>query len=207
MRLIFVRHGEPNYELDCLTDTGRRQAAAAARRLKNEGIGSVFSSPNGRARETASYTAELLSLPVTILPWMHEIDWGSRDKTVLEDGHPWTLGDHMLYDGFDFAKQDWREHSGFQENICTGLAEMIASRADAFMESHGYRRQGLRYLCETDQEETVALFAHGGSGACLLSRLLNLPFPYVCSVMPYDYTAVIILNFPVQKGAYTFPRL
>ena len=23
MRIIFVRHGEPNYELDCLTETGR----------------------------------------------------------------------------------------------------------------------------------------------------------------------------------------
>ena len=30
MRLILVRHGEPNYQLDCLTEFGRRQAEAAA---------------------------------------------------------------------------------------------------------------------------------------------------------------------------------
>ena len=36
MRIIFVRHGEPDYAHDCLTPTGRRQAAAAAQRLAGE---------------------------------------------------------------------------------------------------------------------------------------------------------------------------
>ena len=35
MRIIFVRHGEPDYENDCLTETGRRQAAAAAEIFHN----------------------------------------------------------------------------------------------------------------------------------------------------------------------------
>ena len=30
MRIIFVRHGEPDYKRDCLTETGKAQAAAAA---------------------------------------------------------------------------------------------------------------------------------------------------------------------------------
>ena len=38
MRIIFVRHGEPDYEKDCLTETGKLQAEAAARRLEREGI-------------------------------------------------------------------------------------------------------------------------------------------------------------------------
>ena len=71
----------------------------------------------------------------------------------------------------------------------------------------GYRHEGLRYLCETDREKTIALFSHGGSGACALGHLMQLPFPYVCSVMPYDFTSIIILNFPVRKGKWVFPRL
>jgi len=35
MRIIFVRHGHPNYEKDCLTELGHRQAEAAAQRLKD----------------------------------------------------------------------------------------------------------------------------------------------------------------------------
>ena len=38
MRIIFVRHGEPDYAHDCLTEMGKLQAVAAAERLRNEGI-------------------------------------------------------------------------------------------------------------------------------------------------------------------------
>ncbi len=66
MRIIFVRHGEPDYALDCLTPAGRAQAEAAAERLRGEGISAVYASPMGRAAETAACTARLLGLPVQL---------------------------------------------------------------------------------------------------------------------------------------------
>ena len=33
MRIVFVRHGEPDYAHDCLTERGRIQAQAAAERI------------------------------------------------------------------------------------------------------------------------------------------------------------------------------
>ena len=38
MRIVFVRHGEPDYERDCLTEKGKLQAKAAAKRLVRENI-------------------------------------------------------------------------------------------------------------------------------------------------------------------------
>ena len=76
MRLIFVRHGEPDYIKDCLTENGKVQAISTAQRLKYENIKAVFSSPMGRARQTASYTAAEHGLDVQILDCMHEINWG-----------------------------------------------------------------------------------------------------------------------------------
>ena len=65
MRIIFVRHGEPDYQRDCLTETGREQAAAAAERLAGEGIVEIYASPCGLARQTADrseeHTSELQS--------------------------------------------------------------------------------------------------------------------------------------------------
>ncbi len=206
MRIIFVRHGEPDYEHDCLTETGRLQAAAAAERLAGEGISAIFSSPNGRARETADYTARRLSLPVTVLDYMHEISWGGPD--IPEKGHPWTLGDRLLTEqNFDFYAQDWRKHPWFAENIATGCLDMISEKFDAFLLSRGWRYDGRRFFCSGGTDETIALFSHGGSGACVLSHLLSLPFPYVVSVLPYDFTSVIIVNFPVRQGQYVHPRL
>jgi len=58
MRILFVRHGNPNYELDALTELGHKQADACAERLSHEGIERIFSSTCGRALETAAYTAK-----------------------------------------------------------------------------------------------------------------------------------------------------
>ncbi len=206
MRLIFVRHGEPNYEMDCLTPTGREQAAAAARRLAGEGITSVYSSTNGRARETAEFTAKPLGLSVTQLDYMHEISWGGPG--IPENGHPWTLSDWLLdREGFDFAARDWQRHPYFAENAALRYYRMIAGKIDGFMLEHGYRHEGGRYFCRGGKDETVALFGHGGSGACALAHLMALPFPYIASVMTFDYTSVSILEFPAREGEYVHPRL
>ena len=55
MRIILIRHGDPNYEKDCLTELGHKQAEAAANRLLSEGIDGIYSSPQGRAMQTAEY--------------------------------------------------------------------------------------------------------------------------------------------------------
>ena len=72
---------------------------------------------------------------------------------------------------------------------------------------HGYAHDGGRFLCETGTDETVALFSHGGSGGCALAHLLALPLPYVLSVMPYDFTSIIIVELPARPGEYVRPRL
>ena len=38
MRIVFVRHGEPDYRNDCLTETGKIQARQAAVRLREKEI-------------------------------------------------------------------------------------------------------------------------------------------------------------------------
>jgi probable phosphoglycerate mutase len=55
MLIYFVRHGHPDYENDSLTEMGTFQAEAAAKRLANSGIQEVYSSPQGRAYQTAEH--------------------------------------------------------------------------------------------------------------------------------------------------------
>ena len=57
MRIIFVRHGHPDYKKDCLTALGHLHAQAAAQRLEGEKIAKIFSSSCGRAYETAEHIA------------------------------------------------------------------------------------------------------------------------------------------------------
>ena len=75
MRIIFVRHGHPNYAENCLTELGKVQAAAAAEALKNEPITAAYSSPFGRAKETCDYIVEGRNLDIRILDFMRELNW------------------------------------------------------------------------------------------------------------------------------------
>ena len=126
MRFIFVRHGEPNYADDCLTENGIMQAKATAVRLKEEPIKEIYSSPMGRARQTASFTAMDHSLEVRVLDYMHEISWGDREDKEKDDpdavplgGHPWSLGYKLLTENSDFAQNDnWKSHPYFLNNKC-----------------------------------------------------------------------------------------
>lgn len=206
MRFLFIRHGEPDYVNDCLTPTGRLQAEAAAKRLADENICEIYSSPLGRAQETAGYTAKALGLNITTLDFMREISWGGEG--IPNEGHIWTLSDRMLNeDNFDFYGQDWREHPYFKTNTVMPYYEKIVDCIDKFLLEQGYRHEGRRFFCNKENNKTIALFSHGGSGGSALSHILSLPFPYVLCVLPYSYTSVIAVDFPSNPGEYVHPRL
>lgn len=203
MRIIFVRHGEPDYARDCLTPLGHLQAKAAADRLMDEGIQAVYSSPMGRARETARYTAERLHLPVQILDFMHELRWGSADGLPLfANGHPWDVADELARLGWDLTRADWPDHPLFARNLVTACADRVGRETDRFMASLGYPREGAYYRCESreNQRGTVAVFCHGGSSTAALARLLHLPFPYLCATVHLDFTGLFICRLSGGVG-------
>ena len=207
MRIVFVRHGEPNYQKDCLTELGIRQAEAAAERLSGEGIDTVFSSPYGRALETAKITAGRLDLgPVRVLDFMHELYWGSiSGKPLFSDGHPWDIADELSRTGWDLTRTDWAGHPMFADNKVTESALQVAEKADGWMASLGYTRDGAYYRCERDNHRTVALFSHGGSSVAMMARLLNIPFPYLCQTMHIHFTGITILRFDSRAGSAQLP--
>ena len=53
MKLVFIRHAEPDYINDSLTEKGKREAQCLAQYLKDWKIDEIFVSPLGRARRTA----------------------------------------------------------------------------------------------------------------------------------------------------------
>lgn len=209
MRIIFVRHGHPDYAKDCLTPLGRRHAAAAAERLKDEGIRRIFSSTHGRALETAAATAGLLGLPVEECEFMREIRWGSADGSTLPaDGHPWTLADCLVAGGTPLMADGWEDTPGFRGSRLVPCVQEKAAGLDAWLAELGYVREGAYYRVTQALQPglTVAAFGHGGESAALLSHLFNLPFPFVCAAMGPDYTGITIVQLPERVGELVAPR-
>ena len=209
MRILFVRHGEPDYARDCLTAQGRLQARAAALRLREEGTDVLFSSPMGRAVETAeALSAQLDRKPVTLLPFMHELRWGSADGApVFADGHPWDIADEMIRQGMDLTDPSWAELPWFKNNLVTAGAQTVARETDEWLATLGYVREGRYYRHAGDGPGTAAVFCHGGSSSAAAAHLLNLTFPYVCALLHLPFAGMFSLRFDPRPGSLCLPHL
>ena len=94
MRLILVRHGETEWNRQrrvqglsnlALNDTGKKQAEALGRALRNEKVGAIYSSPLRRAQETARAIRRFHKVDVEILDGLKELDVGDVDGMTYED--------------------------------------------------------------------------------------------------------------------------
>ena len=210
MRIVFVRHGEPDYRNDCLTETGKIQARQAAVRLREEGIEQIFSSPLGRAQETAAAASEELGLPVQTLDFMRELHWGSIDgEPLFANGHPWDIADELARQGWNLNRTDWEELPYFKNNVVTENVHLVEEGIDRWLASLGYIRDGFYYRCwlPDSSQRTVALFSHGGSSAAAIGHILNLPFPYATALLHLEFTGITILRLDRNPGAVSLPCL
>lgn len=176
MRILIVRHAEPDYALDSLTEKGRREAELLGKRLAAIPARAYYVSPLGRARETADYTLRRVGREATVLPWLAEfrgrtpdpetgrmrIPWDYRadqwaDRALLYDAERWTAD--ALVSGGDVA-EIWRQTT-------RGM--------DALLAEHGYHREGLIYRCAENTEDTLVLFCHYGIGMAVMAYLTGLP--------------------------------
>ena len=175
MKLLIIRHGDPDYVHDSLTSTGRTEAALLAGYLKDTPIDYVYVSPLGRAQETAQPTLDAKDLSATTLEWLREF----RPK-VRHSGSPIVPAC-----AWDWLPEDWTERgifytdrwyeepamekAGVKEaylNVCTAF--------DGLLAQHGYERSGRIYRVKQANHDTLALFCHYGLGCLLVSRLLSV---------------------------------
>ena len=77
MRILIIRHGDPDYENDTLTEKGWREAGLLAERMKNEKIDRILISSLGRARDTARPSEEALGMKGEVCEWLQEFSYAT----------------------------------------------------------------------------------------------------------------------------------
>lgn len=207
MRIIFVRHGHPNYELDCLTPLGHKHGEAVAERLRQELVEKLYSSTCGRAMETAEHIDKNFGLGVEGLEFMREIKWGSADgMPVYEGGHPWLNSDYQVKQGKDLLDKNWRESEQYRNNRMVAAGDRLGECLDEWLAELGYTREGDYYRVGKVRYGTIVLVSHGGASSAALAHLFNLPLPFVCSAICPDYTAVTVVTLSEKEGTLTAPK-
>ena len=143
MRIIFIRHGDPDYEKDSLTEKGWREAALLAERVSRWKVTDFYVSPLGRAQDTASLSLKKMGRQARTLPWLREFrafinDPGRGEHVIPWDFYPgfWTKEERM-YDRNAFADTPVMRSGPVKEEyarVCAGL--------DGLLAHYGYVREG-----------------------------------------------------------------
>lgn len=176
MKILIVRHGDPDYENDRLTEQGKKEAELLSERMKHVPATKCFVSPLGRAKETAAYSLQKMGMTAEELPWLREFApkvQRPEKKGVAWDWCPkdWTS---MPY-AYDFDR--WPEYPALEDAKVKEERDWIYSEFDAFLADLGYKKDGHLFRAERPNNDTIVLFCHFGLECILLSYLLHIsPF-------------------------------
>ncbi len=213
MFLLYVRHGQPDYANDCLTDVGRIQAKAVSERLAILGLDKIYSSTQGRAIETAKHTADKLNLPIEGVDFARE-NLAHQDFAIERNGRrTWCFYDEETLKLFASEEVEnrgfkWYEDPLFKEtNFKSGVLR-VENAVNGFLKELGYERNEKtgKISAKKHLYDRVALFAHGGFGMIFVSTLLHIPYPMFCTRFVHlGLSSVTAFKFP-DEGEGFFPK-
>ncbi|QNG20840.1 histidine phosphatase family protein [Rhodococcus triatomae] len=171
MQLLLIRHALPEKVTDAsgradpaLTSEGREQAARLPQALSPYRIARIYSSPQRRAKETAAPVA------------------AERDLLVTE---------HLGLAEYDYDLPHYIPFHEAQQLAPDAFARIRAGEFPKSVDGEAFRARVLdalgQVVDESEHQDTVAVFAHGGVVNVYLQELLGLDRPLV---FPLDYVSV-----------------
>ncbi|MBR5421160.1 MAG: histidine phosphatase family protein [Lachnospiraceae bacterium] len=176
MKLILIRHGDPDYRNDSLTEQGEKEARLLAPRIPKLNAKEYYVSPLGRAQRTAELAMEGLDEKPRTLWWLQEFNGPVRRLDSPDKDHvpwdwfprDWTVVDEL------YQEDHWWEHPVFTNAGIREKHEAVIKELDAFLDAHGYRREGRMYKAHAPNNDTIVLFCHFGLTGLVLSHLMGV---------------------------------
>ncbi len=207
MRLLIVRHGDPDYENDALTSQGRLEAEALSERMKNIKADECYVSPLGRAKETAETSLKKMNMKAEELEWLREFAPKVNRPQKLGVAWDWLPQDwtNMPY-AFDFDR--WTQYPALDEAGVQKERDWVYAEFSAFLERHGYKKEGKIFKVLEPNSDTIVLFCHFGLECILLSYLLNLsPFVLWHSTIAAPTSVTTVVTEERREGIAQFRML
>lgn len=175
MKILIIRHGDPDYSIDSLTEKGRREAEMLSERIAPLDVKAYYVSPLGRAQDTAAYTLKKAGRTAETLNWLREYDVLVRDETGDGMRIPWDcLPEKWTRVREYYDKDRWYEVPLMSESGMKAGLDAVWDGLDAVLEKHGYRREENYYRVTEPNEDTIVFFCHFGVECVMLSHLIGV---------------------------------
>ena len=198
MILYIIRHADPDYPNNTITEFGWEEAHALAKWLKDVRIDKIYTSPLGRAIDTAKPTCEIKGMTSEILPWTEE----SMDYMESYRLQPDSICSYSVS-----VQEGVHDFVDFMPTERMNLVYEMQKKSDEFLASLGYEREGLLYKVTRNTDERIAVFCHGGFGVAWIAHLLGTAPGLMYPAISLNTSSVTTFEFAVQDEGYIRPRL
>ncbi len=212
MLLYIVRHGIPDYATDTLTPDGKKQAEALVTRLSPLALDEIYTSPLGRAKQTAEPTCRALGITPTVEPWMNEdVAWrtfhGKHPDGKASGWAFWQrkafLGSNERYTCNDSFSSDLYA----DDALARKGADALRAASNEFLARQGYEYmgEGNGYRITRENNKHIAAFCHQGFGLHWLATLLNIPYHIFTASFDISHTGISVVNFTDSGEGIAYP--
>lgn len=187
MKILFIRHGDPDYEHDTLTEKGEREAELLAVRIaayeSKYGIRDIYVSSMGRARKTAQYSLDAIKRePTAVYDWLREFSGMCIRPDKAKPYMCWDwLPQDWTADFKSYGFESWRELPQMLDETATAVEryDYVNGELDKLLAGYGYRRNkleggGFYYDALEPNNDTIAIFCHFGVESVMLSHLTGI---------------------------------
>ena len=208
MRLIFIRHAEPDYENHSVTEKGFREIACLAKRVSGwKNVKAAYVSPLARAALTAEPCLAALGMQGTVYEWLREFWPRVKNPSLGNEEILWDMfpeyftkvpefydKDHWvdapLYAGKPEVRAAWKE-------VCEGI--------DGVLAQHGYHREENLYrmdrtVTDGDDDDSILFFCHFGISSVILGHLIGISPILMLHHFVSPPTGITIANAEKRDG-------
>ena len=191
MKILIIRHGDPNYELDTLTEKGWKEAEKLAERIAPMDIKAYYVSPMGRAQDTVSVTLKKTGREAETLDWLHEFDAWLTDEKSGKKYLPWDMvpADFTKEEAY-YKKDEWYSTALMENSDIKRRYEAVKDGLDELLKKHGYERVNQGFKVVEGNDDTIAFYCHFGVQCVILSCLLGVSPIVFLNGLSADPTAV-----------------
>lgn len=175
MKILLIRHADPDYEADSLTAQGWKEAALLAERISAMDICKFYVSPLGRAKDTASLTLQKMHRQAQECQWLREFAPQIRrpDTQKPSIAWDWLPQDWTCVEAF-YEKEAWMQQEAMVQGKVDAEYRWVTQSFDQVLAEHGYVREGNCYRAVRSNMDTIAFFCHFGVECVLLSHLIGV---------------------------------
>lgn len=185
MRIILIRHGDPDNPNNTLTPQGFKEVEALGNYLKDFKYDKAYVSPLARARITSEAVLSRHNDKAEMKEWLQEfiypldVPYQKQKQSVPWDLMPsFYLKEKDLYD-----PEKYLDHPVLQTGNVKEHYNHVCHEFDKLLEEYGYVRHDNYYDAITPNKKTIILFCHFGVMTVIMSHLMNIPYIALADTM------------------------